>query len=696
MNVMAKRLVSLNLALLLLIVSVQPVLAAEELADWQELGPMVEGGQADFDGNERLAEKELGADASLFADAEAAYAITVDGTEFLSDQDTDGSAVYGGSWEYVAEDHTLLLWDYDGKAIRADGDLDIYSFGTVSVKGGSDGAYGDSGIFVNGLLRLYVPRGSLTVQGGSGTTKGGDAVTSAACICLCYSSATASFTGGMTTASPSDTPKSGGDGVFGRDFVGLMGSGIIATGGYGNILGGCGVISQEVYVNNPFGGMETQYAAVDCTIRGGSGYYGGPGIYFDVLCEFGTANVNVQGGSGIYNYAIQNADRKTWYVSQHTTSSGSIYSSSVSIRVKQYTLLLRGNGGYRGGASSTSLTGYYPSTYCLADYQFQQNNYTQVGWSARATGSDLQPLNLLITPTTPTSLYARWVSTGSGDILLNGLSGKLDNGMYYQKSSNVPVMLPDRLTYRNGSEAVLGWCTEVNATPSDRDDVYSGQWYSGGDIIAPDSSAPVVLYAHPREGGQYAVYHPTQGTVANGGTIIVQGTVSTQSDLTVYTPDGSALTAPTGCEFAGWSATEGGQTVDFDAGASLPLSPGTVRHLYAVWEPAGYAFQPEDGITVVSRPDIKTVRVTATSAWHEAHGAAAVICALYDDRGKMTACARTDCASGEDTVTKLTYPGGIPPVCKVFALDAGGRPVFAGVTCDLPSLSSGGGAADGG
>lgn len=682
MSVMVKRLVSLNMALLLLILSIQPALAVGTFTDWQEREPMADSGQADFDGIERLAEKEFGADdASLFSDTEAAYEISVDGEAFLSDTDA-----YGNGWEYTAEDNTLWLENYSGGAIRSDGDLDIYSFGTVTVTG-SSGTTGSSGIFVNGLLTLYVPRGSLTVRGGNGTTKAGDAVTSAACICLCYPPATASFTGGATTGTDASASTFGGDGIYGLYLVELIGSGITVVGGNGaKKYGGSGVYSAKVYVHNPVDIMDTEYASVDCLIHGGNGAtYGGPGIFYSSKCEFGEANIDVVGGSnasGDYYipYLYDNAASSPT-LSVHTTQKA--YTNAYCIRVKQYTLLLRGNGGYRNGASSTSLTGYYPSTYCLTDYQFQQNNYTQVGWSVRATGGSLEPLNLWITPTTPTSLYARWVATDSGDILLNGLDGTLDNGERYQKFSGTQISLPYQLTYEDPDEELLGWCTVADATPSDLD-IYHGQWYSGGDAVAPDSSAPIVLYAHPQAGGQYAVYHPTQGTVANGGTIIVQGTSSTRSDLTVYTPGSSAVTAPDGYELAGWSETENSQTVDFKAGAFLSLSPGTVQHLYAVWEPAGYTFQPEDGITIISRPSIKTVQVMVTPAWHKAHQATTVVCALYD-QGKMTACAMTDCLSGWDAVTELTYPGSVPPVCKVFALGADSRPVFAGVTCGLSS-----------
>ena len=54
----------------------------------------------------------------------------------------------------------------------------------------------------------------------------------------------------------------------------------------------------------------------------------------------------------------------------------------------------------------------------------------------------------------------------------------------------------------------------------------------------------------------------------------------------------------------------------------------------------------------------------------------------------MIACAALECQTGQDTVLELNYTGDIPPVCKVFALDAEGRPAFGSVACDLPSLSA--------
>ena len=668
---MMKKLISLNMALLLAVLSAYPALAAEADGDWQAEYP---------DSIGRLAEKELGDGPSLLEDEEA-YTITVNGTSFQSDTEAAGT-----NWVYDPDENILWLNGYSGGSIVAGGDLTIYSLGTVTVTG-AGGTYGASGISVNGLLQLYVWNGILTVQGGSGTAKGGDGVASLGCICSCRG--TARFFGGATTASASgDDVRSGGDGVYGRSLVMLLGSGITATGGDGNISGGCGVISSAVYVYNPVSSWGTQYAAVDCTIQGGNGgTYGGPGIYYGSECVLEEANMNILGGSGSYGYAIVYSETPNLSFSQHTTATGSAYVCYV--RVKRYTLTLYGNGGYRGSdhsTSPTSLTGYYPSTYDLPEYQFQKDGCTQVGWSTVVSNGDLQSLNLLFTPTTPTSLYAIWEPTAAGDILLNVLEGTLSGGQRYQKYSGTQVTLPEQVTYGDTEESLLGWCTVLDATPGNLE-VYQGQWYSGGDTVPPDSSGPVVLYAHPQSGGQYAVYHPTQGTVAEGGTIIVQGTAATQTSLTVYTPDDSAVTAPKGCVFAGWSDSANGSTADYAAGTALTLSPGTVRHLYAVWVREEYDYQPETGITITSIPRKDKVRLTVTSDWCAEKNASRLACAVYRD-GKMIACAALECQTGQDTVLELNYTGDIPPVCKVFALDAEGRPAFGGVACDLPSLSA--------
>ena len=682
MTSIKKKLISLNLVLLLLALYTIPVYAASrsEMQSIQDSNYSTEAISSEYDGIERLELKAKNPDelknvesnllnqVPLLSSSSDSYYISVDGTTFKSDTDTSGS-----TWSYKADNNSLTLNGYRGSGIRASGDLVIYSKGTVTVTGSNGTNYGSDAIEVGGALDICVQDGSLTVTAGSGSTQGGDAVSvSGALSCSCYSG-TANFTGGKTTAS---STSSGGDALSCAS-VYIFGSGITATGGTGNSTstykgsGGCGIISSSIYI----------YA--DCTLQGGGGYYGGPAIYFGSYCSFGIVNANVRGGSGLNGYAIQNSNGLSWYYNgQHTTISGSSY--AVYIKINQYTLNLLGNGGtYYNGATYTSLKAYYPTSYYLAGYCFQRKGYTQVGWSTTALAGNLMQLNTFYLPTTNGSLYSYWEATEENDILLNGLSGNLSNGTFYKKYSNTPVILPSQLTYDNNS--LLAWCTTVTASPLNLK-IYAGQWYAGGDTIIPDSKTVTLLYAQAQGGGQYAIYHPTQGTINNGGTIIVQGTTSTDSDLQVYTPGGTYFSAPEGYELAGWSKTPNSTTVDYAPGSTLPLYRGTTIHLYALWKPIEYDYVPETGLTITLIPATKTVRITMTANWCSLYSQKFGLCGLYED-GKMLNCSMAALQSGQTQELEMQYTGETPPVCKVFALDTSYKPICHCTTCNLSSLS---------
>ena len=89
---MMKKLISLNMALLLAVLSAYPALAAEADGDRQAEYP---------DSIGRLAEKELGDGPSLLEDEEA-YTITVNGTSFQSDTEAAGT-----NWVYDPDENIL-------------------------------------------------------------------------------------------------------------------------------------------------------------------------------------------------------------------------------------------------------------------------------------------------------------------------------------------------------------------------------------------------------------------------------------------------------------------------------------------------------------------------------------------------------------------------------------------------------------
>ena len=271
-----KQLIALNLALLLLGLTAVPALAAEPGSD---VVPYIPSEETVTDA--RLPELlQLPGwasedDLDLQNSPDTPYKIVVDGTPFWSDQNASGL-----QWTYRAEDHYLTLTGYNGGTINASGDLTVYAQNNVTITGSSGGSYGGGGILVDGMLTLVVGSGSVKIAGGDGQIRGGDAIYASQFGYGNFAGTNAYFHGGDATSTSAADKPIGGFGIN-AGFVLLSGSGSVyiyggdaSTYSASNSLGGCGICADTVYIES------------DCTIRGGTGVYGSPGIYFFSYCEF--------------------------------------------------------------------------------------------------------------------------------------------------------------------------------------------------------------------------------------------------------------------------------------------------------------------------------------------------------------------------------------------------------------------------
>lgn len=631
MTSLEKKLLSLNLALVLLFLCVQPAFAADtERADSTE--PLQSEASAATEEHLRRQEPQNEI-ATQSASDEDAYYICVGNTWFRSDENHSGDG-----WTYYAAWQELFLDGYHGSGISASGDLSVYVGGDSIIEGTELSDIGEDGISVTGFLRLTIFSDShLKVTGGFGSNQGGDA-------------------------------------LYGRAGVDIWGNGSYeAIGGSSNGTGGCGVHSDSVYVG------------ADGTLQGGTGATGGAGVFFYTSCEFYAVNATIRGGAGRDGYAIQSEDGSDWYYSIHMIKTGNEY--EIRLVVKQYTLMLYGNGGHKSNyATAEALTAYYPEYYSLIDHRFEQDGYEQVGW---LDDTEVLPLDTVFTPTTNTSLRAYWEPVKAGDILLQGLSGYFDTEKTYRKYSDQYVELPKQLNYPDGS-TLLAWSDQLEVTPLDSS-VYAGAWYCGGDVVKQDTAATKVLYACPQNGFGTAIYHPTKGAVKSGGTVIIQGEYSSMvspTDLRAYTLDASYLTAPDGYELAGWSTSPEAKTVDYPLNGRLFVEKRNIQHLYAVWKGIEYSKEVATGCTVTSVPVEEQVQVTLDQNWCETNEVQQGFCALYDEHGKLISVSFGK-QTGEQGITlEMQYrEDETPKTCKIFGVKDQNIPASGALQCDLAELS---------
>ncbi|MBE6993827.1 MAG: hypothetical protein E7423_04210 [Ruminococcaceae bacterium] len=334
MNAIHKRLLALNLALLLLLTCALTAAAAEP--------------QAELTGYD--------------------FIITVDGFRFPSSMRRAGD---GWVYDPDGEVPTLTLTDYDGGPITASGDLRIYTEGDVTIRGNSwySGNYGSCGIEADAdELTILTLSGTLTVIGGSGTITGGYGVANNRGSVIYEGSrdTTATFVGGAGTGDKS----AGGDAFFARETASIGGPGTVAsTGGDGLGMGGAGMRATSIAID------------ADAEING-STY--SCGMYANKL-SFGLVDATIYGyGVPIH---LGGSDPSLIYDKVHCTLTAE--GDTAYFRTNRYTLTLDG-----GSAGTKSIPLRYGSDKLLAlgDYRFERDDAAQWGWTSDGT---VLPLNAL-------------------------------------------------------------------------------------------------------------------------------------------------------------------------------------------------------------------------------------------------------------------------------------------------------------
>lgn len=653
-----RKIISLNLAVVLMLSVAFPAVAAETA----EPDPQ---GQEEVLLAKRLEYMEaLGGEEQAELSAEEPYRLQVGTTVFKSDQDRSGAG-----WAYTAADHCLVLDGYQGGGIAASGDLVVYTYGYNEVTGQNGTYYGQDGIVVDGELEINVEQNSvLEVTGGSGREDAGEGINVPRGNLTCWITGGFYAQGGELTSAA----EAGGHGLCAGG-VSLYGIGdqaiAIARGGQArNGVGGCGILSISVYVG------------VNCMAVGATGLLGGDGIFFGNSCNIGIIEGYFAGGealnSSIYDgVPIQsNESGVNWYYNKHTTLNE--VGRELVVMVNEYTLRLNGNGGRYNGQSYLSDTQEYPRYYWLPNYIFQRDKYAQVGW--RESNGDFVALNKLYIPEANTTLSAEWIMVDPGDIVINSLSSTLDDGSHYRRQRTA-LTLPAQLQ-GNYDTSVLGWSSTVDGVIDFDTYTMQGVWYEGGDVVQPDKNSVQLLYAYPVN-GNYARYHPNGGTIRDGGTILVQYTTPTGGDLEVYALDDSAMTPPQGCVFRGWSRAADMDVIRYQAGEVLP-PPSTqtseIVDLYAVWEQVEFVETLEPGVQVRSNTDSGKVTVELSQDWCREKGCQTVIAAGFatDGTAKLLCTAVAPCVEKDLQLTLNCSPQ-VPVQVKLFALDDRQAPACA-------------------
>lgn len=624
MTSVEKKLLSLNLALLFLFLCAHPAFAAgtEHAEEFLQSEASVAMG-------ETLQRQEQNEAATQSLSEEEPYSIRVGDTSFLSNQNMSGK-----NWEYNSERHRLKLTGYKGGGIAASGDLAIYTYRDVAIIGRDGDDYGEDGIAVSGNLELGIlGDGQLEISGGSGSERGGNA-------------------------------------IYGGESVDIYGSSFTATGGTSSHVGGCGIFSDSVYVD------------ANGTLSGGTGAYGGAGVFFYSDCYFSLVNATILGGDGEESYAIASEEGRDWQFHKHVTAQISKNQQKVILRVNAYTLRL-----LDGNQTIMTTKAEFPTRYDLIDFHQEKDGFEQIGWEYHsAEGNTLLPVNAMLRPTTNVDLYAYWESVGAEDILLQGFDGYFENGTIYQKETGKKVVLPERLSYRKDNN-LLAWSDQLEVSQLALN-IYAGTWYCGGDTIDPDANAAKVLYACPQNGAGTAIYHPTNGTVTNGGTVVVQGRyVATASpiDLQTYVLDESYFTAPDGYELAGWSTSPEAKDIDYTPHQKLTVKEETIQHLYAVWKGKEYTETPEQGCTVTTIPAEAKVEVTLEKSWCIEKGVKQGFCALYDENGKLIDVSFGTQNDDQGITLEMQYMGETAKTCKVFGVKDQNIPTGQAIECTLPA-----------
>ena len=654
--------------------------------------------------------------ASYYGTAQSgqAYEIYVDDVQISSDTDA-----FGDGWTYTAAKNELLLKNYNGGEIYSYGDLTIISTGTVTV----DPIYLTPGIYAAGHLNILITDGKLMVFGANSSSEPTFAAAASGDLqCNSYDGASAYFSGGSTDGSEvfggdalcsyngnvtlsgsninvlggSSELYYGGFGIYTSKAVYLNADNCTVIGGASDHGYGCGISGKSIYItgNNFWIGGDYGTYSSSLSISGNRGEIHGitygiycdsvstygsvtvesdrVGIYFTKSCHIGPALTTISGADSAFRWP-KSINGPTY--DPHMTFSGGI--TSYTFTPKQYTLILRDDDGViTVGSTMTTLKAYYPTSYQLGLYMFKFPGYVQVAWEDGPY--TVYPLDTEFLPPSNYFLSTMWLKVNPGDIVLNGLSGTFEDGDFYQKHSTDSVALPDSLTYTDPNTHLMAWCTEVVSTPDKLTKIYGGQWYECGETVSATIDTSV-YYGRAYNGGAYAIYAPTEGSVVAGGSIIVQGTDVTWSDLVVYAPGEDEVVAPEGKILLGWSTEEDSDEVTYAPGDPILLPKKTITRLYACWLTV---VEADEGLTLSRLPGADTIQVNASAEWCETTAAETVVCAIYDVNGKMLTC-RVVSTTGDSLQFGIPYHEDAHS-CVIFGLDKNNAPTCDAIPCEIP------------
>ena len=546
--------------------------------------------------------------------------VTINAGQMTVDGITHGISAFfvGGNFDLTVQSGTLTATGgnssvsvgnaiFCGNAIYCEGSLYLSIYGgtakfTAGTTSGSE-KYGVDAIYAKGVVSIY-NNGKLTITANSAVLWGGYGI-----ICDSfdlYGSGATTVTAGATDG----TEHNGGIGIYATNNIYInapltVKGGKASTSSSAQRYGGNAIYSDNGDVT----------VCAQCTATGGYGYYAGAAIFaynggvFILADKYANGKqdtITLTAGTGLERWAVRfnNAfEYSNALTETGSTSNGCYY--QLQYTVKSYTLVISGNGGTSDGSSTKTVTKPYSTNIDLSSYAFTKAGYTFVGWREDSTGSyyawNTSSYRILGDDT----LVAQYVKRYTGDVLL--LPSKyagLINGYtyYYEQDPGSTMFLPSEekspLVYGTSTTAPAMDANHVNASP-----IYA-EWY---EVNATKQNTLYAYRAYVTSFTNLVIYHPTEGSVKQGGNALWQ---AAGDELTVLGT--SYLTAPSGMEFAGWSDALGGP-VRYEPDEKIPYYKKTSRlDLYAVWKPISYTLTLNGTGGTVNGQD----SFTATSEWN--------------------------------------------------------------------------------
>lgn len=658
MYIIKRRLLSLQLALLLCVVPALPPASAAEAFSTSAARRTGEGTAAtpvavaedarlETDGPVSSAALQAvsgsgGSSGGGSSYAPDPYGIVVGGRAFYSD-----TAASGKGWSYDPEYALLTLDGYNSTEIRASGDLRIYCEGPVTITAANHSSYPYGGITVNGSLSLSNYSGeSVSIKGGNATSSGNGG---AAIDCEGLDLFGEKFT--LRGGSGRGASSFGGAGILAGE-LDLYGDCDVRGGDSNTGLGGPGLEGDVIYIGSDV-----------CSIRGGTGgASGAPAVFFYSDCTLGLTNATLTGTKG--QYPIQGeGDDPIWYYNEHTDCVESVSGTDQILRVTihQYTLTLNGGKGSNwNGSSSASYTDEYCHYYSLFDERFHDDGRTQVGW--QDASENFFPLNNYYAPEKDTTLTAVWAENTDGTVLLNALRDTFDDGYIY-RSYPAPVYLPPL----DGDRTLAFWTGHPGSSAENY--VVPGACYMEGDLVTPTAGQATVLYPAVDGSNTVVRYHTSGIPITEGGSILVQTNLPSfdlQPYARAYAVDDAKLDVPSTYRLKGWSDRENSSTINYTPGQEMAIPLLETTDLYAVWEKLGHELPGFEDGTLLVAPEARTVSVTVPASWFEQNQVSAALLAVYQN-GKMAG-VRVAEYKGQDVALELEYPSSGERTLKWFRL----------------------------